>query len=211
MRRLSADLTEDTLRPYFLWDEDLSIGDLKGRLKGSDQRERLRLLAKLLREARDIDVWRFVTPAEVADALPAVRGRLGRRRAFWEFLVEGWRADGLVWDRAPQAFPEKRQLGAIRIDPLEEILVNKLTTILSRAEERDIVDLFLLEKAGYRIESALEAALAKDGGCSPGALAWVISEIQIPDGALLPAGVSPADLRAFLEGLIRRLRRAALP
>ena len=53
-------------------------------------------MAKLLREARDIDVWAFVTPEHVAAALPAIRHRLGRRRAFWEFLIEGWREDGIL-------------------------------------------------------------------------------------------------------------------
>ena len=96
MRPLSVDLSQRSLRPYFLWDEDLSVDDLEERLRGGDRRERLRLLAKMLREARDIDVWLFVTPAEVAEALPAIRHRLGRRRAFWEFLIEGWRADGLL-------------------------------------------------------------------------------------------------------------------
>ena len=96
MRPLSVDLSQNALRPYFLWDEDLSIGELRERLKGGDQSERLRLMAKMLREARDTDVWHFVTPAEVADALPALRKRLGRRRAFWDFLIEGWRADGLL-------------------------------------------------------------------------------------------------------------------
>jgi hypothetical protein len=96
MRPLSVDLSQKSLRPYFLWDEDLSVDDLKERLRGKDRDERLRLLGKMLREARDIDVWEFVTPAEVAEALSAVRHRLGRRRAFWEFLIEGWRADGLL-------------------------------------------------------------------------------------------------------------------
>jgi hypothetical protein len=56
----------------------------------------LRLFGKLLREARDVDVWRFVTPPEVAAALPLLGRRLGRRRQFWEFLIDGWRDDGLL-------------------------------------------------------------------------------------------------------------------
>lgn len=96
MRPLTTDLSQSDLRPYFLWDEELSIGEMKARLHGSDRRERLRLLAKLLREARDTDVWEFVTPAEVSAAFPHIRHRLGRRRAFWEFLLEGWREDGIL-------------------------------------------------------------------------------------------------------------------
>jgi hypothetical protein len=82
-------------RPYFLWDEDISIDELRAALtrRGPD---RDRLLGKMLREARDIDVWHFVTPAEVARALPILGRRLGRRRPFWEFLIRGWQTDGLL-------------------------------------------------------------------------------------------------------------------
>ena len=93
---MTLDFRRDDLRPYFLWDEDLSVRELRQRLRGGERAERERLLAKLLREARDTDVWHFTTPEEVASALPAVRRRLGRRRAFWEFLIEGWRADGIL-------------------------------------------------------------------------------------------------------------------
>ena len=96
MRALSVDLVAPDARPYFLWDEDVSVADLRAALAGRNEHERLRLLAKLLREARDTDVWCFVTPGEVAAALPALRRRLGRRHRFWEFLIEGWRADGLL-------------------------------------------------------------------------------------------------------------------
>lgn len=93
---MTIDLDRGDARPYFFWDEDLSIAELRERLAGSDSRERARLLAKLLREARDIDVWKFVKPREVAEALPSIARRLGRRRRFWEFLIEGWRRDGLL-------------------------------------------------------------------------------------------------------------------
>ena len=93
---LTTDLTRDDGRPYFLWDEPLTIGELRARLAGPQEAERLRLLAKMLREARDSDVWLFVTPAEVADALPRIQRALGRRAAFWEWLIDGWRRDGLL-------------------------------------------------------------------------------------------------------------------
>jgi hypothetical protein len=69
---------------------------VRRRLAGTDDTERMRLLTVLLREARDIDVWEFVTPQQVAEALPRISPRLGRRRAFWEFLIEGWRRDGIL-------------------------------------------------------------------------------------------------------------------
>jgi hypothetical protein len=50
----------------------------------------------MLREARDVDVWHFVSPQQVASALPRIAHRLGRRRRFWEFLINGWKEDGLL-------------------------------------------------------------------------------------------------------------------
>jgi hypothetical protein len=97
MRALTLDLSQPDGRPYFLWDEDLSAAQLRSALAGErGDDERLRLLGKMLREARDADVWLFITPADVAAALPALGRRLGRRRTFWEFLIGGWRDDGLL-------------------------------------------------------------------------------------------------------------------
>ncbi len=97
MRTLTTDMTRDDLRPYFLWDEDVSVAELRAILAGSHGgARREQVLGKMLREARDTDVWHFVTPEEVAAELPRLARRLGRRRAFWEWLIEGWRADGLL-------------------------------------------------------------------------------------------------------------------
>ena len=96
MRPLTVDLTQAERRPYFLWDEDVSIAELRAILHGPAGPLRDRALAKMLREARDIDVWTFVTPAEVAEALPRIERRLGRRAAFWRFLIDGWKKDGLL-------------------------------------------------------------------------------------------------------------------
>jgi hypothetical protein len=96
VRPLTTDLDELDRRPYFLWDEDVSIRELRAILADHSNPRRERLFGKMLREARDIDVWRFTTPAEVAAMLDVVDRRLGRRRAFWRFLIEGWRVDGLL-------------------------------------------------------------------------------------------------------------------
>jgi hypothetical protein len=109
-----------------------------------------------------------------------------------------------------QLHADKLERDGVRIDPPDEILANKLTALVGRAEERDLVDLFCLERAGYRIEDALPDALAKDGGCTPATLAWLLSEIAILDGNELPAGITAPTLRQYVAELIGRLRRAAL-
>lgn len=96
MRALTTDMMRRDLRPYFLWDEDVSIGELHDILAKADSPRRDQLLAKMLREARDLDVWHFVRPIEVARVLERLRRRLGRRHAFWSFLIEGWRSFDLL-------------------------------------------------------------------------------------------------------------------
>ena len=96
MRPLSGDLKDPEKRPYFLWDEDVSLREFEDRLRSADRETRLHALAKLLREARDIDVWQFVTPKDVAAALPFLSRKLGRRQGFWSFLIEGWRRLGII-------------------------------------------------------------------------------------------------------------------
>jgi hypothetical protein len=96
VRELTTDPTRGELRPYFLWDEDVSIDELRNILAAPDSPRRDQLLGKMLREARDIDVWHFVTPPEVARSLQRLGRRLGKRRAFWAFLIEGWQSDGLL-------------------------------------------------------------------------------------------------------------------
>jgi len=49
-------MTCGDLRPYFLWDEDVSIDELRAILCGPESDRRDQLFGKMLREARDIDV-----------------------------------------------------------------------------------------------------------------------------------------------------------
>jgi hypothetical protein len=117
----------------------------------------------------------------------------------------------LVRDRVPQIFPEKQLVGTIRIDSPQEILVNKLCTLLSRAEIRDLVDVRALERAGYSIAEHLALAARKDGGLTPGQLAWVLSEIEIGEDARIPGELSAQELREYLQGLQDRLGSMAFP
>lgn len=93
---LSSDLDDEGAFPYFLWDEPMTLRALRERLATASQAERRRLLGKILREARDTDVWRFTTPREVLADWPGLAPHLGRRRGFWEYLLGRWRAQGLV-------------------------------------------------------------------------------------------------------------------
>ncbi len=87
---LSTDLANPEALPYFLWDEPMSVAQLHEKLRSASAPERVRLLAKILREARDTEVWRFTTLDEVVRLWPDIAPRLGQRRAFWEFLLKQW-------------------------------------------------------------------------------------------------------------------------
>ena len=74
--------------------QPMTVEELRTRLRAGSRAERVRLLGKILREARDTDVWLFTTPDAVAGDWPAVSRHLGKRRAFWEFLFGSWMAQG---------------------------------------------------------------------------------------------------------------------
>jgi hypothetical protein len=93
---LTTDLDDPEGVPYFLWDAPLKMAELRQRLDHGTTGERTLLLARILREARDTEVWRFTTPAEVIALWPKLTLHLGRRRAFWDFLLSRWQELGLV-------------------------------------------------------------------------------------------------------------------
>ena len=77
----------------------MTVAELRIKLTSSSVEERTRLLGKILREARDTDVWKFTTPEEVWRRWNEISRYLGRRRGFWEFLLERWREEGLIGKR----------------------------------------------------------------------------------------------------------------
>lgn len=135
---------------------------------------------------------------------PTFRRRLVRRG------VEGVVVD-LVFDQIPQLCEDKPNYGKVRVDPPEEILANKLCALLSRAEIRDLVDALTLDRAGFPIEVAISGAVQKDGGFTPAQLAWVLSEIELGDDAVIPGDWDVARLREAMTQLRARLTRIAFP
>lgn len=74
----------------------MTVAELRHRLGAASEEERIRLLGKILREARDTDVWLFTAPDEVVRLWPQLEPHLGRRRGFWTFLFKQWRELGLI-------------------------------------------------------------------------------------------------------------------
>jgi hypothetical protein len=174
------------------------------------------------RETTDLDL--FTASAEAFErikvVLPIVADGLGARvmvrqdapgfrrvvldRAGDELVVD------LVRDIGPQLH-EKQNVNGIIVDPIGEIFSNKLTTLVSRQEVRDLVDVMELEKRGLQVDEFLAEANAKDGGCTPATLAFLLTEWQIRDTDKVPAGYSPRELVNFKRQLAERLIKAAHP
>ena len=174
------------------------------------------------RETHDLDLFSTEDALEDGEAalaaiardlgatLEAIRTAPDFRRRLLKRGSEAVLVD-LVRERAPQAVPEKLVFGVVRVDPPFEILANKLCALLSRGEIRDLVDTKALEETGLSLEEALGAGHGKDGGLTPAQLSWVLSQITIGEDARPPGGVSPADLRLYLESLTARLAALSFP
>ena len=93
---LSTDLDDPEAYPYFLWDDPMTNRQIHDFLSSASEPERHRLLAKILREARDPDVWTYTTPHDVARLWPQLERHLGRRRAFWKYLLGRWADFGII-------------------------------------------------------------------------------------------------------------------
>lgn len=94
---LSFDLSGDDVRPYFLWSEELSMGELRAILAG-EHGEYLRWVyaGRVLREARMQDVWLFFTPNWVSENWERLSPYLGRKREFWLHCLTVWRRHGRI-------------------------------------------------------------------------------------------------------------------
>ena len=176
------------------------------------------------RETQDLDLFTTEDRLDdgasvlraVADELGASIESLRTSPDFRRFLLR--RAGNavvvdLVRDRAPQGTQPKPVWGTgpVRVDPAGEILANKLAALLSRGEVRDLVDVRALLGTGLAFDDAFALAQRKDGGLTPAQLSWVLSQVHIDDGASIPGGVTPPELRAFLDELVAQLARRAFP
>jgi hypothetical protein len=79
-------------RPYFLWDEDLTIDSFRARLVDPDLEVQAYYVGKLMRQAQRDDVFTFVTLAEIKSLFPLLVRYLGRSREFGTWLLGRWNA-----------------------------------------------------------------------------------------------------------------------
>lgn len=78
------------------WDRRVSATELEDILRDRSHPEHVAFLAQLLRESRPDEVWAYASPKTIAAEWPELAPRLGRRRAFWTWLLSEWRSLGLL-------------------------------------------------------------------------------------------------------------------
>ncbi|PYQ22632.1 MAG: hypothetical protein DMF79_05560, partial [Acidobacteria bacterium] len=91
----SDDLDDPVAIPYFTVHDPMTLAEVRRRLGDASDPERDRLLALVLREAKDRDVWKLTTPEEVVGRWGQVEPHLGGRRGFWALRLDQWHEQGL--------------------------------------------------------------------------------------------------------------------
>jgi hypothetical protein len=92
------DISRDDIVPYFMWDYQYTVGQVKEMLANGSEAERLWLMAKIMRDARYCDVWEFMTLREFLEYRERLMPRLGREKGFWQFMYSRWFKYGMVRD-----------------------------------------------------------------------------------------------------------------
>ena len=152
--------------------------------QGADYDERVRQFLRLV----------------VAEDLAATPGNAGP--GFRRFVLSDRKEEvpvDLVHDTAPAVGAPATSEEGFPLDSLDDITANKLTTILSRAEIRDYVDLFFLAKERDLL-AFVPLARQKDGGVDEATLAFVLSQVKVnraPEGLEIP--VSAAEIQSFFK------------
>lgn len=84
--------------PYFLWWDGVRLSEdaLREKLRSPNPAERGNWAGRIMREARYQDVWKYLVLEDVVRDWKYIVRNLGRERAFWTSLLEGWRRDGLL-------------------------------------------------------------------------------------------------------------------
>jgi hypothetical protein len=93
------DVSRDDIVPYFMWDYQYTVGQIKEMLANGSEYDRIWLMAKIMRDARYSDVWKFISLQDFLKYRERLmKGRLGWKKGFWEFLYSRWIKYGIVKD-----------------------------------------------------------------------------------------------------------------
>ena len=77
------------MKPYFLWDYDLTEDDIRRILSGKNQTDKVWIASRILESARFEDVWKYLSLSEVRHMFPLLKLKEPIRRA-WELALSVW-------------------------------------------------------------------------------------------------------------------------
>lgn len=88
----TAKLCDARGRPYFLWDCDVTLTELRAHLASADDARRGYWLAKVMRQAKPDDAIAIAGLAEMRRLWLRIERGLGRQRDFWAWYLD-WTDD----------------------------------------------------------------------------------------------------------------------
>ena len=74
-------------RPSFLWDNDLTLAELRERLDSADLDVAAYWLGTVMRQAKPDDALTLSSPVRMRALWPRLERYLGKERAFWSWLL----------------------------------------------------------------------------------------------------------------------------
>jgi hypothetical protein len=77
-------------RPYFLWDDEMSMEAFQAKLRDPDPEVRAYFIGKLMRQAKPDDVFSFLALEDIGGQWALIERYLGKTREFWEWLLGRW-------------------------------------------------------------------------------------------------------------------------
>ncbi len=77
----------------FLWDYDLTEEDVRRILREGTPAERGWLIGRILEYAPWEEIWRYLTPDQIAQNLENVHFRSPRDRELWTYALKRWLGD----------------------------------------------------------------------------------------------------------------------
>ncbi len=80
-------------RPYFIWNADLSEGDVRAILAGRrGDLERIQMIAHVMQNARFEDIWKYVNLDDIVENWSLVRRMLWPQESkeLWAWALQMW-------------------------------------------------------------------------------------------------------------------------
>lgn len=74
-------------RPYFLWDNNVTVAELREHLSAADDDRRAYWLSKVMRQAKPDDALVIAGIDEMRRLWPKIEHALGRTRDFWTWYL----------------------------------------------------------------------------------------------------------------------------